>query len=484
MHRKTGFRLFTVGAALLLAFTSVGVVLADGIQGDTDALATSAPSANGLDATQNAGTTVLYDYSAFIKETGNASDNVFAGSSDTVTASVSVTQNDLGWATSLTDTSFTFDAYNQNKAGQLSVTVPADAVSAALNHIKVEIQVTNVSNGQQMATDFVVLNYNITVGSPVVPANTPPTVEAGGPYTGNEGADVNIAGTATDPDDTLTTLWTIAIVSADPGTTCSFGDATALNTTVKCTDNGAFTLTLTATGDPAGPVSGVASLTLANVNPVVGSATLAAGTDTCSVNLSAAFSDAGVNDTHTASVAWGDLTSSAGTVTETAQSGTGTVGATHSFATIGTYSATVTVTDDNGGSGSLATNTLLAGYKTGGILQPINPGPPTSIFKWGSTIPVKIQITNCNGSTPTNLSLYITIASISGNTPAFGDQEVSSTSAADTGNLMRFSSPQYIYNLYTKTPYFPDPTATYSLKIRFGSSSGPVVASAVIGLRN
>jgi hypothetical protein len=469
-------------ASLIMATTA----LADVIQADTDAVATSAPSANGLDATQSAGATVEYDYSAFIKNNGNPTDDVFAGAGDTVTVSVAVTQNDLGWTTSLNPDSFIFDDYGQNKAGQLSVTVPSGAASGDVNHIKVEISVTNVSNGSPLTPASLPLNYTVTVGT-LVASNSPPLVEAGGPYSGFEGSSIAINGaSASDPDvgDSIASLsWTKLETGFDAGYSCTLTGATTITPSLSCTDNGSVTLTLTATDTHGVSSSDTATVTVNNANPVVVSAALAAGATTCSVNLTAAFTDAGVNDTHTASVAWGDTTSSAGTVTEAPQSGSGTVAASHSYSTIGSYTATVTVTDDNGGSGSLATNSFLAGYTTGGILQPINPGPPLSIFKLGSTIPVKIQVTNCDGSIPNTLALYITIKAITGDTLPSGDYETTSTSAADSGNVMRFSTNQYIYNLYTKTPYFPDPTATYTLTIHYGSSGGPTVAAAVISLK-
>jgi hypothetical protein len=147
--------------ALVLCMASATVALADGIQGDTDALATSAPSANGLDATQSAGSTIQYDYSAFIMNTGTAANDVFVGGGDTVTASIAVTQNDLGWATSLSASSFSFTAYGQNMAGTLSVTVPSGTGSGVLNHIKLTISAA-ASNGETMSPASVVLNYNIT----------------------------------------------------------------------------------------------------------------------------------------------------------------------------------------------------------------------------------------------------------------------------------------------------------------------------------
>jgi hypothetical protein len=137
------------------------VALADGIQGDTDALATSSPSANGLDATQDVGTSHQYNYSAFITNTGNSAFDVFAASGDTVNATIAVTQNDLSWPASLSVGSFQFTAYDQNKAGLLNVTVPTGTADGTLNHIKVTISAT-ASNGQNMNPDAVVLNYNIT----------------------------------------------------------------------------------------------------------------------------------------------------------------------------------------------------------------------------------------------------------------------------------------------------------------------------------
>jgi PKD repeat protein len=481
-------RLLAVTTAIVLVFSAVGIVFADTLSGDADALTVGNQTNVFLDAadglTQTFHVALSIDCVSTLHMFGNVT--VCQSSSSTtpsdgvlIATSVAIGKP-IGWPSDLDPCGVAASTNSLDSA--VSVTAPSTAGDWTFQ-LRWAVSDSDVHVGSaEVAIHF-------HVAGATVPDNNPPTVDAGGPYSGPEGSPIAINGaSASDGDagDSIASYsWTKSETGFDAGYSCTLSGAATINPSVSCTDNGSVTLTLTVADTHGGTNSDDATVSVGNANPVAGSATLAAGADTCSVNLGAGFTDAGVNDTHTASVAWGDTTSSAGAVTETAQSGSGTVAATHAYATIGSYTANLTVTDDNGGAGTSGlSNSLLAGYKTGGILQPINPGPPSSIFKWGSTIPVKIQVTNCNGSVPTGLSLYITIKAVSPNTPPTGDYEVASTSAADTGNLMRFSSPQYIYNLYTKTPYFPDPTATYTLSIHYGSSAGPTIASAVIGLRN
>ena len=97
-------------------------------------------------------------------------------------------------------------------------------------------------------------------------------MNAGGPYSGDEGAPIGISGSATDPENhTITYAWTYSPASGvDPGATCAFGDASAAATTVTCTDDGTFTLTLS--GDRClghhQPREN-ATLTVANVAPTI-----------------------------------------------------------------------------------------------------------------------------------------------------------------------------------------------------------------------
>ena len=180
--------------------------------------------------------------------------------------------------------------------------------------------------------------------------NDPPTVSAGGPYTGSEGSDVNLDGTSSDPDgDLLTYAWSYTPgLGVDPGTTCTFTDAAALDTTITCTDAGQFSLTLSVDDGVNPPVASSATLTLSETNPSV---TITAPSDGAFfregdlVDVSAEVSDA-ANDSLTCTVDWGDGITSAGVIVD------GVCTAAHVYASPGDYTITVTVTDDDGGTAS------------------------------------------------------------------------------------------------------------------------------------
>ena len=97
--------------------------------------------------------------------------------------------------------------------------------------------------------------------------------------------------------------------------------------------------------------TGSTSVVVKNASPVVttitGPTSIMPGQP---FTLTAAFTDAGVLDTHTAVWNWGDNTSTPATIVEA--NGSGTATASHVYASTGPYTATVTVTDDDGASGT------------------------------------------------------------------------------------------------------------------------------------
>ncbi|MBQ0904549.1 hypothetical protein [Micromonospora sp. U21] len=93
-------------------------------------------------------------------------------------------------------------------------------------------------------------------------------VDAGPRLGGNEGAAVNLYGSAVDDNGSVSTTWSYtAGADVDPGTTCSFGNPNAPRTTFTCTDDGEFTLTLTGSDGVNAAVSDTTTVTLQNVPP-------------------------------------------------------------------------------------------------------------------------------------------------------------------------------------------------------------------------
>jgi hypothetical protein len=175
--------------------------------------------------------------------------------------------------------------------------------------------------------------------------NTAPTADTGGPYEVNEGDAIQLDGTgSSDPENAiLTYTW-----SPDD----NLDDPTLATPTYTAIDDSVVNLTLTVS-DIGGDVTAAAALTdddsttltVINVPPTVtavGDSIQEGGTAT----VSATFTDPGVLDTHTATIAWADGTPpQAVTIAQLAG------GVSHVYGDNGSYHVVVTVTDDDGGVG-------------------------------------------------------------------------------------------------------------------------------------
>jgi hypothetical protein len=110
----------------------------------------------------------------------------------------------------------------------------------------------------------------------------------------------------------------------------------------------------------------VVGLDLTNADPAAGTVTgpSAAVSVGSPAGVNATFTDADPLDTHTASIAWGDGSSSTGTVTGSSVSGS------HAYTAAGFYTLTVTVTDQWGHSDTGTTTVVVydpaGGFVTGG----------------------------------------------------------------------------------------------------------------------
>jgi large repetitive protein len=175
---------------------------------------------------------------------------------------------------------------------------------------------------------------------PVVPTLTsidPVTiVHAGGDTAGIEGDAITLNGTisgAGSPN------WTI-----EKGAPCTVADPGAAKTTITCTDNGTYTVTLT-----GGRSSDTATVKVANAAPAVTSATgprsaVSVGRQTV---VTAEFTDPGTSDTHTCAVDWKDGGGpQPGKVTASGCQ------AAHTYTKAGIRRPVITVTDDDGAADS------------------------------------------------------------------------------------------------------------------------------------
>src|SRR5207249_2980397 len=112
------------------------------------------------------------------------------------------------------------------------------------------------------------------------------------------------------------------------------------------------------------------------------------------------FTDPGPDSPWAVDVDWGD----GPTHTTFSQSTTGSLGSqshTYKDGAPTVYTVTVKMTDKDGGSD---TKTITVGVGSGAFLPPVTNTPVTNKLKNGQVLPVKIQITDCNGAGVNNLS--------------------------------------------------------------------------------
>ncbi|MCP3855621.1 MAG: PKD domain-containing protein, partial [Actinomycetia bacterium] len=213
------------------------------------------------------------------------------------------------------------------------------------------------------------------VGGGLEGCTEPLTVDAGADQTVTEGDLVTLAGLTTGGDvaggvGQVDVVWSVTSSSGPP---VQLLGSDTLTPTLRAVDDGSYTFAITASsGDQT--VSDEVTVTVANAAPLVG-AGAAPTSDDGLVMVSASVTDAGVLDTHSGVVDWGDGTTS--TVPSAAGQGAGwaVVSAAHVYGAPGTYQVTVTVSDDDGASTATTTE-----VEVGGAGVPV---PVPGVALWG-----------------------------------------------------------------------------------------------------
>lgn len=128
--------------------------------------------------------------------------------------------------------------------------------------------------------------------------------------------------------------------------------------------------------------------------------------------------------------------------------------------TVGAKTFTISAVD-NAGNNATNTSSYAVVYDFQGFMPPIKVNN-SSIFKHGSTIPVKFRIADADGRYVSTAVANLTYQKISGDILGSIEEPVS-TSASDTGNMFRYNTEDYlyIYNLNTDDMS----TGTYQLNI-------------------
>jgi hypothetical protein len=106
------------------------------------------------------------------------------------------------------------------------------------------------------------------------------------------------------------------------------------------------------------------------------------------------------------------------------------------------------------GNTGTTTGTYRVIYRFDGFLQPINDtahqvGTSTSIFKGGSTIPVKFQLMRANGTVVAANAAPVWLTPAKGAPMSLPVGESLYSAAADSGSTYRYDTSQYLYNWKT-----------------------------------
>ncbi len=247
-----------------------------------------------------------------------------------------------------------------------------DPTATASDDFTVDITIDDDDTGSDTASSPTITVNNV---DPVIDtlSVTPSIDEDGTVSLGGTFSDVGVLDTHTVSVDWGEGLPEAATVVQGAGSGSFSASHQYLDDNPTATPQDTYTITVTVTDDDTGSDTATIDTVVHNVAPTIDSiASDATFEDKAEegepVNVSGAFSDVGTEDTHTGVIDWGDGNSSAATIVQ--GSGSGTFEGTHSYATGGVFTVTVTITDDDTGEVSDTTLAVVTGVGiNGGVLQ-------------------------------------------------------------------------------------------------------------------
>lgn len=213
--------------------------------------------------------------------------------------------------------------------------------------------------------------------------NVPPTADAGGPYSGQEGAPISLDGSGSyDPDGFIVSYeW-------DVDNDGDYDDATGVAPSVTFPDNGLYTVGLRVTDNEGATGTDTATVTVANVAPTVTLSGPSSADEGDTKSYSYTVNDPGADTfpTHVANCGGATLSNHTYDVT----TGAGSFDCT--FPDDGPYTVSVSVTDDDGGTGSGSVSVTVANVAPT-IVSVTNDGPVDE----GSSATVTVTATDPAG---------------------------------------------------------------------------------------
>jgi hypothetical protein len=326
-----------------------------------------------------------------------------------------------------------------------------------------------------------------TATQTVTVANVSPTVTlaATNDVSVNEGTQHSYGFSVADPG--ADTFSVVAVSCGANGSQVGTTSTTAAGGSFVCSfpDGPATSVVSVQVKDSDNAVSNTATqtVTVANLAPVVVLDQFTVDPTSGTVALRATFTDPGVDAFPSGgfNVTVGGVTTRvSGSISQIA--GVWTMTATTRIAT-GCYTApikiTADVTDSDGATGTSAARDSIGtttDVYTATFKDPIRDNE-RNIAKYGNVVPVKVRLaSSCSGALITSPTLYLTVSQGTG-LDTYGDEIiVASVSNADTDQQMRPVDSKYMYNLSTKGNF--QVNTNYEIRIRVGSTMGPIIARA------